>query len=88
MLIFKLKSEDSVDSVLKKYKRKMERTGLNKELSKRRYFVKKSKRMFNERKLSLYRQHFRTRTNNKCGQSVIVVPEKIDIPVINQENQS
>ncbi len=42
MLIIEVKDADSLDKALKKYKRKVDQTGLIKELRKRQHFVKPS----------------------------------------------
>ena len=48
MLIIDVKDADSLDKALKKYKRKVERTGVIKELRRRQHYVKPSVRRRNE----------------------------------------
>lgn len=48
MLIIEVKDADSLDKALKKYKRKVDQTGLIKELRNRQYFTKPSVKRRNE----------------------------------------
>lgn len=48
MLIIEVKDADSLDKALKKYKRKVDQTGLIKKLRARQHFVKPSVRRRNE----------------------------------------
>lgn len=55
MLIIDVKDADSLDKALKKYKRKVDRTGLIKNLRKRQHFVKPSVRRRTELLKAAYR---------------------------------
>jgi len=55
MLIIDVKDADSLDKALKKYKRKVDRTGLIKNLRKRQHFIKPSVRRRTELLKAAYR---------------------------------
>ncbi|MBX2846453.1 MAG: 30S ribosomal protein S21 [Saprospiraceae bacterium] len=55
MLIIDVKDADSLDKALKKYKRKVERTGVIKELRRRQHFIKPSVRRRNEMLSAAYK---------------------------------
>jgi len=56
MLIIEVKDADSLDKALKKYKRKVDQTGVIKELRRRQHYVKPSVRRRNEMLNAAYRQ--------------------------------
>ena len=56
MLIIEVKDADSLDKALKKYKRKVDQTGVIKELRKRQHYVKPSVKRRNELINAAYRQ--------------------------------
>ena len=58
MLIINVKSDESIDRALKRYKRKFKRTRVLKELRNRKNFVKPSVRRRNEILNAEYRQKF------------------------------
>ncbi len=56
MLIINVKDEESIERALKRYKRKFQRTGLLKEIRRRKNFTKPSVRRRNEILNAEYRQ--------------------------------
>lgn len=56
MLIINVKDEESIDRALKRYKRKFQRTGLLKEIRRRKNFTKPSVKRRNEILNAEYRQ--------------------------------
>lgn len=56
MLIINVKEEESIDRALKRYKRKFQRTGILKELRRRKNFTKPSVKRRNEILNAAYRQ--------------------------------
>ena len=56
MLIINVKEEESIDRALKRYKRKFQRTGLLKEIRRRKNFTKPSVERRNEILNAVYRQ--------------------------------
>ena len=60
MLVIDVKNADSIDRALKTYKRKYERTGILKQLRKRKHFTKPSVERRNEVLKAVYK-------NNKFG---------------------
>jgi len=60
MLVIDVKNADSIDRALKTYKRKYERTGILKQLRKRKHFVKPSVERRTEVLKAVYK-------NNKFG---------------------
>lgn len=56
MLIIEVKDNESIDRVLKKYKRKFERAGILKELRRRKHFVKPSIKRRAEVLKAIYKQ--------------------------------
>lgn len=56
MLIINVKDEESIERALKRYKRKFQRTGLLKEIRRRKNFIKPSVRRRNEILNAEYRQ--------------------------------
>lgn len=56
MLIINVKEEESIDRALKRYKRKFQRTGLLKEIRKRKNFTKPSVQRRNEILNAEYRE--------------------------------
>lgn len=56
MLIINVKEEESIDRALKRYKRKFQRTGLLKEIRRRKNFIKPSVGRRNEVLNAVYRE--------------------------------
>ena len=56
MLIIDVKEGESIDRALKKYKRKFERSGVLKELRRRKHFTKPSVRRRNQILKAVYRE--------------------------------
>lgn len=56
MLIINVKEEESIDRALKRYKRKFQRTGVLKEIRRRKNFTKPSVERRNEVLNAVYRQ--------------------------------
>lgn len=56
MLIINVKEEESIDRALKRYKRKFQRTGLLKEIRRRKNFTKPSVERRNQVLNAVYRQ--------------------------------
>lgn len=54
MLIIEIRSGESIDQALKRYKRKHQKVGLRKELQERKYFVKPSVKRRNEILKAIY----------------------------------
>jgi small subunit ribosomal protein S21 len=60
MLIIPVKEGESIEKSLKKFKRKVEKTGLVKELRERQKFTKPSVRRREEIKKAIYSNHIRS----------------------------
>jgi len=56
MLIINVKEEESIDRALKRYKRKFQRTGVLKEIRRRKNYIKPSVNRRNEVLNAVYRQ--------------------------------
>jgi small subunit ribosomal protein S21 len=58
MIKVTVKENETIDKALKRFKKKLEKTGTIKEYRTRQYFVKKSVEKRNEIGKAIYRQHF------------------------------
>ncbi len=58
MLIINVKDQESIDRALKRYKRKVQRTGMIKELRRRKNFTKPSVERRNEVLNAVYREKY------------------------------
>ena len=59
MLIIPVTGEDHIDKTLKKYKRKVEKTSVLRQLKQRKFFVKKSVQKRVQKQKAIYIQHLR-----------------------------
>ena len=59
MLIIPIKDGESIDTALKRYKRKFDRTGVVRQLREKQHFTKPSVRRRNEIQKAQYIQHLR-----------------------------
>ena len=57
MLIIDVKDNETIDRALKRYKRKFQKTGILKELRRRKHFTKPSVKRRNEILKAAYKQH-------------------------------
>lgn len=64
MLIIEVKDRESIDRALKRYKRKYIRTGVRKEVMRRKRYVKPSTKRRNEIMKAVYRRHKEEELNN------------------------
>jgi small subunit ribosomal protein S21 len=64
MLIIEIKDGESIDKALKRYKRKVQNTGMIKELRRRKEFVKPSVQRRNQVLKAVYREKVREEQTN------------------------
>ncbi len=64
MLIIEIKDGESIDKALKRYKRKVQNTGMIKELRRRKEFVKPSVQRRNQVLKAVYREKVREEQSN------------------------
>lgn len=65
MLIINVKDQESIDRALKRYKRKVQRTGMIKELRRRKNFTKPSVERRNEVLNAVYREKYYSNQNRR-----------------------
>ena len=65
MLIINVKDQESIDRALKRYKRKVQRTGMIKELRRRKNFTKPSVERRNKVLNAVYREKYYSNQNRR-----------------------
>jgi ribosomal protein S21 len=65
MVIVQRKDADSIDKVLKNYRKKVEKNETIKILRNKMFFTKKCRKRSDERKLALYRQQLRSKDRDE-----------------------